>query len=336
MNFITSFILFVILFFIYVHVLHQYKKSQDLEIYELDYKNNENLQEICDIRQPVVFFFEHDKDIINLDTITSLEQTQDVFLHVKDTNDYYCTVGTQPPTEVALTFQSTMQLIKTDTNAHFFTENNHIFLEETGIDEIMTNIGNQYLKPNYTVWKKFDVMTGTKNVELPLRMHTNTRKYIHVSNGKITVKMTPFKNNKKLEMHKNVSKINVWVPQPEYVSTIQKIRFLEFDVVKGNVLYIPPYWIYSIKYCNDNTCLLEYNYCTIMNIISHPQTVFPSILSSIASMFEKHPPENSKKKEYVEQNKENALENNENEKNKDNIVVYDNINNIVDMSVITN
>ena len=39
----------------------QFKKSEDLEIYEMDYSTNANLQDVCDVRQPVLF---NVKDII--------------------------------------------------------------------------------------------------------------------------------------------------------------------------------------------------------------------------------------------------------------------------------
>ena len=43
--------------FLYLHVLEQYKKSEDLEIYEMDYSSNAQLQEVCNVKQPVLFEF---------------------------------------------------------------------------------------------------------------------------------------------------------------------------------------------------------------------------------------------------------------------------------------
>ena len=43
MNNYGIFIIFVIIFFIYFHVINQYKTSEDLEIYEMDYIDNDNL-----------------------------------------------------------------------------------------------------------------------------------------------------------------------------------------------------------------------------------------------------------------------------------------------------
>lgn len=292
MNFPTILFIFIVILFIYIHVNYQYKKSQDLEIYELDYKGIENLQEVCDIRQPVVFNFEsviQKYPPINLDVISSVEKEDGNTLFLKDTNDYFKVDDSIiNPTKVPVSFHSTIQLIKTENIAspHLFTENNHEFIEETGFDSVMIKIGNTYLKPNYTINQSFDIMTASKGVELPMRYHTYTRKYIYVSTGKITVKMAPFKNIKKLNFDNQllVSPMNCWKPPPEYISYINKIRFLEFDITKGNILYVPPYWIYSISYSDDNTCLLEYNYQTIMNVIAHPNDVICSLKNTAQSL----------------------------------------------------
>ena len=57
MNLFLQLVLFIFIFLIYIHVIHQYKKSEDLEIYELDYKNNQYLQDVCNVKQPSIFSF---------------------------------------------------------------------------------------------------------------------------------------------------------------------------------------------------------------------------------------------------------------------------------------
>ena len=39
--------------------MNQYKLSDELEIYEMDYIQNHNLQEVCEMKQPIIFQFEH-------------------------------------------------------------------------------------------------------------------------------------------------------------------------------------------------------------------------------------------------------------------------------------
>jgi len=326
--------------FFYIHINHQYKKSQDLEIYELEYKNIEHLQEICDVRQPVVFNLEpmiRKYPPIDLEIISSIEKEYGNTLNVKNTDDYFNNTcyETMKPTEVPLSFHNTIQLIKTanSTIPHFFTENNNEFIEETGIDTIMIKIGNAFLKPNYTVNQSFDIMTAEKGVGLPLKYHTFTRKYIYVSSGRIIVKMAPFKNIKKLDFNNLllVSPMNCWKPQQCFISRINKIRFLEFDISKGYILYIPPYWIYSILYDNDDTCLLEYNYQTAINIIAHPRNIIHSFKTTINSILDSLKSNEKKEDNYlndkVETNTETEIES---------VKEVENKSKDYDLSIITN
>ena len=58
MNFFISFLIFLIILFLYIHIIHQLKTSEDLEIYEMDYSTNSQLQEVCEVKQPVLFEFQ--------------------------------------------------------------------------------------------------------------------------------------------------------------------------------------------------------------------------------------------------------------------------------------
>jgi hypothetical protein len=48
-------LIFLLILFFYIHIVHQYKRSEDLEIYEMDFSTNEHLQEVCEVKQPVLF-----------------------------------------------------------------------------------------------------------------------------------------------------------------------------------------------------------------------------------------------------------------------------------------
>ena len=202
MDTLTTFIIFVVVLFVYVHLTAQFKKSEDLEIYEMDYTTSQQLNEICELRQPVLF------------ELRTAENNTDV---------------------------------PTDKNA----------------DEL--------LKPSFSMFSKPDILFGSKGARTATKFHTNSRKFICVKTGKVQVKMTPWKSRKYLHHvydyanYEFRSPIDVWDPQPKYLNDHEKIKFLEFDVDNGYVLYIPPYWFYSIKYFDEYTQLGEYNYNTIIN-----------------------------------------------------------------------
>jgi hypothetical protein len=293
MEVIVSVIIFIVLFVLYMHLVSQYKKSEDLEVYEIDYMSNTQLQEVCDIKQPTLFDFSKQSDqlITNINQhIFEKEVEHDIKL--KDSNDYFTeknkknTTPQSPQTNqsaippatvdfIVLPFESAMTLIKTDKNSHFFIENNQDFIEDTGMRRIYENV-DENLKPHLTVQTKYDFIMGSTNTQTPLRYHTNYRQFYIVTNGRLHVKMTPWKSSKYLypskdyEAYEFKSPINVWKPQPKYLHDMDKIKFLEFDVPQGYVLYVPPYWWYSFKFSHESiTCVSEFIYNSPMNILAN-------------------------------------------------------------------
>jgi hypothetical protein len=55
----------------------------------------------------------------------------------------------------------------------------------------------------------------------------------------------------------------------EYKDSVEKIKFLEFDVLEDYVLYVPPYWWYSIQYSDSDSVVLGVTYISGMNLIAN-------------------------------------------------------------------
>lgn len=49
----------------------------------------------------------------------------------------------------------------------------------------------------------------------------------------------------------------------------QKMKFLDFTVHPGSILYIPPFWHYSIKFKEENQLVHVFNYGSLMNVVSN-------------------------------------------------------------------
>jgi hypothetical protein len=60
---LIGFFIFCLVLFIYLHIQFHLKTSEDLEMYEVEQPSKERLEEICDIRQPVLFDFDCQKII---------------------------------------------------------------------------------------------------------------------------------------------------------------------------------------------------------------------------------------------------------------------------------
>ena len=152
-------------------------------------------------------------------------------------------------------------------------EDNQDFLEESGLLSEIREL-DDFFKPSFNVHSKYDLLTGSANCVTPLKYHTDYRRFLVVSSGKITVKITPWRSRKYLhpiidyDNYEFFSKLNPWSPQKEFLNDADKIKFLEFEIVAGHVLYVPPFWWYSIKFYPDSQIVVT-NYQTFMNICSN-------------------------------------------------------------------
>jgi hypothetical protein len=271
MDTLLHILIFLIISFLYIHISNQYKKSEDLEIYEMDFINNSHLQEVCDIKQPVLFEYNSiNPEFFESVDIEKILESGSHDVKVKDIEDYWKDV--ESVDYIVLPFQSSQSLMTTDTHAKYFTENNDTFVEESGLlNEFKTN--DAQLKPPFIAVTKYDIQTGSQNSVTPLRYHTDSRKFLCVTSGKIHVKLTPWRSSKYLypnadyDNYEFFSPINVWKPQKKYFHEMDKIKFLEVDVIRGNVIYIPPYWWYSIKY-EESTIVAGFSYKSIINCLS--------------------------------------------------------------------
>jgi hypothetical protein len=276
MEFFFHFLIFVLILFLYIHIIHQYKRSEDLEIYEMDYSSNSHLQEVCDLKQPTLFEFKSVSPTF-YESLTYHDLLADNFsnydIRVKETDDYWKSDNSVD--YVVLSYSSGTNLMNSDSKSAYFSENNKDFVEESGLLSLW-QFNDEYLKPNFTVQTKYDIMLGSRGSITPLRYHTNFRHFLSVQTGKIHVKMTPWKSTKYLyqikdfETYEFRSPINVWNPQDKYRSEIDKIKFLDFDVITGFVLSIPPYWWYSIQFDKgEDTLVSTFTYNTVMNTVSN-------------------------------------------------------------------
>jgi hypothetical protein len=114
---------------------------------------------------------------------------------------------------------------------------------------------------------------GNKDSDTPFRYDIYYRNYIVVTEGKVTIRLTPPKNEKYLDIDKDYeifeyrSQIDIWNVQDKYKSNYEKIKFLDITLEKNQILYIPAYWFYSIKYL-EKSAICNFKYSTFMNLIA--------------------------------------------------------------------
>jgi len=243
---------FIIFIFIYIHIHSQFKKSNDLEVFQVSDTTKDNFEEICSIRQPIIL----ETDLFNTIEISRehIEANYGVFeVNIRNGE--------------CEKFKN-LKILKKD----FLSESNETFLTETGmIKELKKN--DYYLRPYLVGNCSYDLMIASKNICTPLKYEMNDRTIYIVTEGEIHIKMMPPHSSKYLreendyENYEFKSPFHPWNIQNEYKDLFDKVKCLEFTIKKGQVLYIPPFWWYSIKF-NNNTTIVKFSYQTIMNMIS--------------------------------------------------------------------
>ena len=127
MNYFIAIFIFCVVLFLYLHIYYHLKTSNDLEVYTIERPSKNKLEEICDLRQPVVFEFSNER-LLESCNLASLDDNYGAFdiklrdIQQKDDNS-----------ELYLPFllKEALKVFQDDKNAKYITENNGDFLEET-------------------------------------------------------------------------------------------------------------------------------------------------------------------------------------------------------------
>ena len=272
MDTLYAIIIFILMLILYSQIMFQLKKGDDMEIYEIDYTNITDLNKSANLKQPIIFEFSNFVSTLNdysLKFLAAEYGSFDVF--IKEPEDYHTD---RPINTVVIDLAAAESLVKTDTSSKYYSNQNQSLIYETGLDKYFKQL-DKYLQPMFSVFSKYDVMFGSSGTTTPLTYHTYERRFVYVNGGKISVKMTPWRSNKYMVVNKDyenyefASPLNVWNPQDNYRTGFQKMKFLDFVVHSGNILYIPPFWYYSIKIEDDDGLLYTMDYGSPMNILSN-------------------------------------------------------------------
>jgi hypothetical protein len=276
---ITGIFIFCIILFFYLHIQFHLKTSDDLEIYEIDQASKDRMEEICDLRQPVLFDCDEDiNKIVQTTNKTTLLDNYPVFeVKIRDNIDATSS-STEEELYLPLPLHIACKLFREDSNAVYFSENNMDFLTETGVIKNMT-YNDEFLRPRLVSNCNYDIMLGSDGIETPFRYEMNYRNYFVVTQGSLTIKMAPPKSSRYLypvndyENFEFRSPINPWAPQSKFKADFDKIKCLEIVLMPGRFLFIPAYWWYSFKFAED-TSVSCFRYRTYMNNIAISPNIF--------------------------------------------------------------
>lgn len=246
---------------LYVHIVFQLKTSNDLEVFELPLLAKENLEDVCNFRQPSLF--KHDDEKLNQCTLSNLQEYSAFDLYVYDT--LY--------EGIPLTLDEAMPLF---TNKVYATYNNESFLNETMAKKYFIPL-DTLLRPPMTTSVTYDMLCGTTGFTTRMKYSTQYRNYFYVNSGSITVKLTPPRNTRYLQEVKKYDTQEFYSTMNPWNESVKKVKYIEIRVPKGTVLFIPAYWWYSIRLEKD-ACVCSLQYTTFMNVVATLPNIAMGIL----------------------------------------------------------
>jgi hypothetical protein len=280
------------------------KRSNDLEVYEIEQPSKQRLEEVCDIRQPTTFEYynEHLLTALSYHGITMNYRAFDI--QVRDVS--VAVTGSGPDGKsipeklqkgsdsannntvlyIPVTLKIAHEVFQKDTEAKYISENNTDFIDETGLVKVF-QLNDDFLRPYMVSTCMYDIMMASVSTTTPLRYEVNYRNYFLVTQGRVKILLIPPKDSKYLypisdyDVFEFRSPVNPWKVQPEYQDDFDKIKTLEVELFQGMIMYIPAYWWYSVQFVVPETSVCSFKYRTHMNSISILPRTMMNVLQNL-------------------------------------------------------
>ena len=289
---VISIFIFCIVLFLYLHIHFHLKRSNDLEVYEIDQPSKQRLEEVCDIRQPTTFELYNEQVLAQLSYHSICTNYRAFDIHIRDVNKKVPSslynephAGSdlaKPPQKgtendvvlyIPVTFKIAHEVLKKDTEMKYISEHNADFIEETGLIKVF-QLNDEFLRPYMVSRCMYDIMMASAGTTTPLRYEVNYRNYFLVTQGTVRILLIPPKDTRYLypindyDVLEFRSPVNPWKVQREYQDDFDKIKTLEVELFQGMVMFIPAYWWYSIQFIGSETSVCSFKYRTHMNTLS--------------------------------------------------------------------
>lgn len=296
---VVSIFIFCIVLFLYLHIHFHLKRSNDLEVYEIEQPSKQRLEEVCDIRQPTTFEFYNEQLLTQL-SYQAIHTSYRAFdIHIRDVSknpeshkNEDITKIQQKGTEndqvlyIPVTFKIAHEVLKKDHDSKYLSEHNADFIDETGLIKVF-QLNDEFLRPYMVSTCLYDILMASTGTTSPLRYEVNYRNYFLVTQGRVKILLIPPKDTRYLypindyDILEFRTPVNPWKVQPEYQDDFDKIKTLEVELFQGMVMFIPAYWWYSIQFIVPETSVCSFKYRTHMNTVSIAPQLILNVLQNM-------------------------------------------------------
>lgn len=235
MNIFITILIFVAILLLYLHFMNEFKYAKELMVYDVEYTNRNELQKICELRQPFVFKLNLlSEDIINK------EQNMCVFDN-KD-NEF-----------IQMSYVSLEDLFDKDTDGVYYSMKNQDFAKNE-LPMVFSEFNN-YVNPYFSYNTSYDVLLGSSNSYTSLTQMRESDLFLFVKNGSIDVKMMTY--NKDLDL----TDLCLWNK-----TDAEKYNVTDVHLASTCVLHIPSWCLYTIRF-NKNALVYSITHQTPTNIM---------------------------------------------------------------------
>ena len=281
MKLLLIMLIFCLTLFFYLHLTFHTKISNDLEVYEIEKPTKDKFEEVCDFRQPLSMKFEDDELLSMCQIDNMLEKYYSFDVNIREVGN---SDDNQSDIYLPLRLKNALKVINDDKESKYIIEANGSFLQDTGIHKVYRQC-DEFLRPYMISSSNYDLLMGSSGSQTPFRYDINYRKFFNVLSGSVKIKLAPPKYSNYLHSVKDYhnfefrSPINPWNVKSKYVNDFAKVKCLEVNVNKGEIVYIPAFWWYSIEYGVD-TVVASFKYDTYFSLLSMAQHYLIKFLQS--------------------------------------------------------
>ena len=239
-----------------MHIRYHLKINNDIDIFTVNERRKENIEEICKLKQPFKFLYNNDQ-LIKFTEFSSLFKNYGKNnVNVKKYND---------DEVLPIKLETLKELLIKDGSNNYISINNMQFLQETNLNKHFEK--DITIKPNLVSNTKYDLVLGKKNVSTKLKYELYYRSFLYVTHGKCKIKLFSPQNKNNFQIEKNYEIMEYYVNKNPFLDNMEGYSGCEITLNPGEILFIPPYWFYGLLF-EENTTLCCYHYGTYMSNLS--------------------------------------------------------------------
>ncbi len=255
MNYIIHLCVFIVVLISYLHIQSHFRSAPGSEVFELDGVIEARIDDVLELKQPVVFRARTDAALEEeLELHALLRACPDVDVSVVD-----ATKGTR----VASSLESFAKLQQAATDAHYYSDGNEAVIQGLS-KETRARIAAHHilLVPPLAYATRYDLLFGTDGGASALRRHVAHRSYFTVMNGTVEAKLAHPDQLAEVEF--------ACTPDaaPDSMTSAATLvqntpNAKDVTLYKGQTLFVPPYWGVTFQFTKD-ALVLAAKYSTYM------------------------------------------------------------------------